>query len=65
MTALHLTDADTDVARRAIARHDRVRVPDGRIGEVIGFYREDNEPMLVLLDEGARRYLRANLRLVV
>ena len=38
---------------RALARHDRVRVPDGRIGEVIGFYRADDEPMLVLFGTAA------------
>ena len=50
---------------RALARHGRVRVPDGRIGEVIGFYRADDEPMLVLFDTGdSRRYSRADLRLI-
>ena len=50
---------------RALARHDRVRVPDGRIGEVIGFYRADDEPMLILFGTGdSRRYCRADLRLV-
>jgi hypothetical protein len=50
----------------ALARHDHVRVPDGRIGEVIGFYREDDEPMLVLFGSGdTRRYGRADLRLMI
>jgi len=43
--------------------HDRVRVPDGRSGEVIGFYRDEAlEHMLVLFDTGgSRRYPRADL----
>ena len=46
-----------------VARHDRVRVPDGRAGEVIGFYTSEDERMLVLFDNGgSRRYLRADLR---
>ena len=46
-----------------VRRHDRVRVPDGRCGEVIGFYRDQVvEHMLVLLDTGgSRRYLRSEL----
>lgn len=51
---------------RAIARLDHVRVPDGRIGEVVGFYRGDDEPvMLVVFCSGeTQRYCRADLRLV-
>jgi hypothetical protein len=42
--------------------HDRVRVPDGRNGEVIGFYRDEVEQMLVQFDTGgSRRYLPAHL----
>lgn len=42
--------------------HDRVRVPDGRSGEVIGFYRDEVEHMLVQFDTGgSRRYLPADL----
>jgi hypothetical protein len=42
--------------------HDRVRVPDGRNGEVIGFYRDEVEQMLVQFDTGGtRRYLRSDL----
>ena len=46
-----------------VGRHDRVRVPDGRNGEVIGFYRDEAvEHMLVLFDSGgSRRYLRTDL----
>jgi hypothetical protein len=50
-------------AAQTIGRYDHVRVPDGRIGEVIGFYREADEKILVLLDTGGRRFLRADLRL--
>jgi hypothetical protein len=34
------------------ALHDRVRVPGGREGEVIGFYRRTNETVLVLFSSG-------------
>jgi hypothetical protein len=46
-----------------VGRHDRVRVPDGRNGEVIGFYHDEVvEHMLVLFDTGgSRRYLRSEL----
>jgi len=36
-----------------IGFHDRVRVPDGRTGNVIGFYRTTTQTALVLLDAGA------------
>jgi hypothetical protein len=46
----------------AVGCHDRVRVPDGRNGEVIGFYRDEVEQMLVRFDTGgSRRYLRSDL----
>jgi hypothetical protein len=32
--------------------HDRVRVPDGRVGEVIGFYRRQPESVVVLFASG-------------
>jgi hypothetical protein len=35
-----------------IDAHDRVRVPDGRIGEVIGFYRRQHESVVVLFSSG-------------
>ena len=45
-----------------VGRHDRVRVPDGRNGEVIGYYRDEVEHMLVLFDTGgSARYLRSDL----
>jgi hypothetical protein len=59
-----LNAAPDDV--QTLACHDHVRVPDGRIGEVIGFYREEDEPMLVLFTSGdTRRYGRADLRLII
>ena len=39
-----------DVTR--IAYHDRVCVPDGRIGEVIGFYRRKDESVVVRFPSG-------------
>ena len=51
---------------RTVARHDHVRVPDGRIGEVIGFYRDEDEPILVLFISGdTKRFRRADLRLII
>jgi hypothetical protein len=32
--------------------HDRVSVPDGRVGEVIGFYRRTYESVLVRFADG-------------
>jgi hypothetical protein len=42
---------DLDEAPR-FAYHDRVSVPDGRIGEVIGFYRRIHESVLVRFPSG-------------
>jgi hypothetical protein len=54
------------VDSQALACDDRVLVPDGRIGEVIGFYRGDDERMLVLFESGAtQRYVRGDLRLLL
>jgi hypothetical protein len=52
---------------RALARSDHVRVPDGRIGEVVGFYRGEDEPvMLVVFCSGdTNRYCREDLRLII
>jgi hypothetical protein len=36
------------VRPEAIEARDSVRVPDGRIGEVIGFYRREHESVVVL-----------------
>lgn len=40
------------LAQEPIDAHDRVRVPDGRVGEVIGFYRREDETVLVLFSSG-------------
>ena len=39
-----------DVTR--IVCHDRVRVPDGRIGQVTGFYRRKDESVVVTFPSG-------------
>jgi hypothetical protein len=51
---------------RAFACLDHVRVPDGRIGEVVGFYRGEDEPMMLVVfcSGDSDRYSRADLRLV-
>ena len=42
--------------------HERVRVPDGRIGNVLGFYRRQEESVLVLFSCGAsHEYLTAEI----
>ena len=40
------------LAPELIDAHDRVRVPDGRVGEVIGFYRRQVETVVVLFSSG-------------
>jgi hypothetical protein len=35
-----------------ISCHDRVRVPDGRIGEVVGFYKREVAAVLVSFSAG-------------
>jgi hypothetical protein len=35
-----------------LAVHDRVRTPDGRVGEVIGFYLRESESVLVGFPSG-------------
>ena len=39
-------------AAEPIDAHDRVQVPDGRIGEVIGFYRRQYETVVVQFASG-------------
>lgn len=48
------THASNDVssATRKIEWHDHVSVPDGRVGEVIGFYRRSHETVLVRFPDG-------------
>jgi hypothetical protein len=46
-----------------VAPHDLVRIPDGSVAKVIGFYRTDKVAVLVRLDSGDRRqYVPAELR---
>jgi hypothetical protein len=40
------------VIPKTIDAHDRVRVRDGRIGEGIGFYRRQDESVVVLFSSG-------------
>lgn len=44
--------AHQDIVPEAIDAHDRVRVPDGRVGEVIGFYRREQESVVVQFPSG-------------
>jgi hypothetical protein len=48
------TQASNDVsgATFRVECHDRVSVPDGRVGEVIGFYRRSYETVLVRFADG-------------
>jgi hypothetical protein len=40
----------------------RVRTPDGRVGQVIGFYRRDQVTVVVLFDSGdSGQFLHAQL----
>jgi hypothetical protein len=44
---------------------DRVRVPDGRAGEVVGFYRTRCEMALVRFEDGeTRKFVLSELQLV-
>jgi hypothetical protein len=46
----------------AIDLYDRVRTPDGRVGQVIGFYRRDQVTVVVLFDSGdSGQFLHAQL----
>jgi hypothetical protein len=48
-----------------IGVNDRVSVPDGRVGSVIGFYSRVPETVLVLFDSGdSREYVPADLHRV-
>jgi hypothetical protein len=51
------------VLPEAIDAHDRVRVPDGSVGEVIGFYRREYETVVVLFSSGgSAEFLTADVR---
>ena len=56
--------ADSHVRPEKIDAHDRVRVPDGRVGEVIGFYRRQHETVVVLFATGASdEFLTSDVKL--
>lgn len=49
-------------AAEAIDLHDRVRVPDGRVGKVIGFYRRAQVTVCVLFETGdTAQFVQAQL----
>lgn len=51
------------VVPETIDAHDRVRVPDGRIGEVIGFYRRQYESVVVQFASGrSDEFLTSDVR---
>ena len=53
----------SDVVPETIDAHDRVRVPDGRIGKVIGFYRRQDESVVVLFSSGrSDEFLTSDVR---
>ena len=45
-------NAEESIVPETIDARDRVRVPDGRIGEVIGFYRREYESVVVQFATG-------------
>jgi hypothetical protein len=52
-----------DASVPTLQPRNRVWVPDERVGEVIGFYRNDEDLVLVRLEDGeSRRYARTDLR---
>ena len=56
--------AHTRLAPETIDAHDRVRVPDGRVGEVIGFYRRQHESVVVLFATGTSdEFLTSDVKL--
>jgi hypothetical protein len=46
------TSDDASAGSSKVECHDRVSVPDGRVGEVIGFYRRSYETVLVRFADG-------------
>jgi hypothetical protein len=44
--------AESLVRPEAIEARDTVRVPDGRVGEVVGFYRREHESVVVKFASG-------------
>jgi hypothetical protein len=56
--------AHTLVSPVMINSSDRVRVPDGRVGEVIGFYIREHESVVVLFAGGrSGEYLTSDVEL--
>jgi hypothetical protein len=54
----------SQIRPETIDAHDRVRVPDGRIGEVIGFYRRQHESVVVLFATGrSDEFLTSDVKL--
>jgi hypothetical protein len=50
----------------ALAPRDRVRTPDRHIGEVVGFYRGEDDSVLVRLANGVEQlYKREDLQLLI
>jgi hypothetical protein len=51
------------VRPETIETQDSVRVPDGRVGEVIGFYRREYESVVVLFATGvSSEFLTSEVR---
>ena len=65
MTALAAYELPPLELQLRVNLDDRVSVPDGRVGTVIGFYRREVETVLVLFDFGdSSEYADADLRIV-
>ena len=52
MTSLLGTNAPIDEESPRVGYHDRVQVPDGRIGNVVGFYKRTVESVLISFEPG-------------
>ena len=52
MAALSTHQAQALEPERRIAPHDRVAVPDGRLGKAVGFYCRLPQTVLVMFDSG-------------
>jgi hypothetical protein len=51
--AAYTPQSVTEPRALRLGLHDRVAVPNGRIGRVIGFYKRDPETILVSFDDGS------------
>jgi hypothetical protein len=67
MAAKGATTIDRSPHLSAVSvRHNRVRVPDGRIGTVLGYYRREEETVLVKFTSGtSREFLSADVEELV